>query len=139
MDNTKIYLKGGGVVLNPKGEVLVVCNTETKSWFLPKGGIEQGEDALSAAKREIYEESGVKDLKFIKELGTYERYQNMLGGGEDQSKMKRITIFLFKTNQINLTSSLEICESKWVSKEKVKDILTSLRDKEFFASILNKI
>ena len=47
----------GGVVLNKKGEVLVVSQRGT-SWSLPKGHIDKGEDALGAAKREIYEESG---------------------------------------------------------------------------------
>ena len=54
--------------LNKKGEVLVV-NQRGTSWSLPKGHIDFGEDALTAAKREIYEEAGITDLKIIKELG----------------------------------------------------------------------
>ena len=51
----------GGVVLNKKGEVLIV-NQYGNSWSLPKGHIEEGEEILEAAKREIYEESGIKNL-----------------------------------------------------------------------------
>ena len=63
----------GGVVTNAEGEVLVVSQRGT-SWSLPKGHIDPGENALAAAKREIYEESGIRDLELIRELGSYERH-----------------------------------------------------------------
>ena len=52
---------GGGVVLNEKGEVLVVSQ-RGNAWSLPKGHIEAGEDAIAAARRETLEESGLADL-----------------------------------------------------------------------------
>ena len=64
----------GGVVTNQEGKVLVVSQHGT-SWSLPKGHIDPGETALAAARREIYEESGIRDLEFVRELGTYERYR----------------------------------------------------------------
>ena len=51
----------GGVVLNNKGEILIV-NQHGNSWSLPKGHIEEGEEILEAAKRETYEESGIRNL-----------------------------------------------------------------------------
>ena len=45
----------GGVVKNKEGKILVVSQRGT-SWSLPKGHIEQGEDALQASRREIQEE-----------------------------------------------------------------------------------
>lgn len=56
----------GGVVLNKNEEILVV-NQNGNSWSLPKGHIDEGEEVLEAAVREIYEESGISKLKFIKE------------------------------------------------------------------------
>ena len=32
---------------------------------MPQGGIDAGEDPWSAAQRELYEETGVKDIEFI--------------------------------------------------------------------------
>ena len=66
-----ITYSAGGVVLNGSGQVLVV-NQRGNSWSLPKGHIDPGEDALTAARREIYEESGVSELDLVKELGSYE-------------------------------------------------------------------
>ncbi len=56
---------GGVVVVD--GFVLVV-NRCGIFWSLPKGRIEKGEEPLEAAKREIFEESGIKDLRFVKDL-----------------------------------------------------------------------
>src|ERR1700755_3050812 len=53
----------GGVVLNGAGQVLVVTQKGT-SWSLPKGHVEDGEDALAAARREIHEEAGVTQLEY---------------------------------------------------------------------------
>src|SRR6185436_8849208 len=97
----KKTFSAGGIVLNPQGDVLVVSQNGN-SWSLPKGHLDPGEDALSAAKREIEEESGVNNLTYIKELGTYERTRISLGNEAGPIPMKRITLFLFTTNQMNL-------------------------------------
>ena len=64
----------GGVVINPDFGIVVV-NQNYDSWSLPKGHVDPGETILEAAKREIYEESGVKQLDYIRELGCYERFK----------------------------------------------------------------
>src|SRR5688572_11362865 len=89
----------GGIVLNPLNEVAVVSQ-RGDSWSLPKGHIDPGETAQQAAAREVAEETGITQLVFIRELGSYERYRIGKGGlGEDTSELKRIHMFLFKTLQ----------------------------------------
>jgi 8-oxo-dGTP pyrophosphatase MutT (NUDIX family) len=51
---------GGGLVYNPKGEVLFIFRNG--KWDLPKGGTEKGEDIAQTAVREVEEETGVKGL-----------------------------------------------------------------------------
>ncbi len=129
----------GGVVVSPKGLILVV-NQNGNSWSLPKGHIDEGESTLDAAKREIYEESGVQKLQLIKELGTYERPKISIRGGDDVSETKRITLFLFKTTQTILRPvDPENPEARWVNALEVADLLTHPKDKDFFLSILPKI
>ena len=138
-NNVEKTKSAGGVVINKDGLVLVV-NQKGLSWSLPKGHIDEGESALDAAKREIYEESGVNQLQFISELGSYQRYKISLDGGDDMSEQKTITIFLFKTNQIELKpQDPENPEAKWIKVEDVVNLLTHRKDKEFFLSIINKI
>jgi 8-oxo-dGTP pyrophosphatase MutT (NUDIX family) len=125
----------GGVVTNDEGKVLVV-NQRGTSWSLPKGHIDPGESALAAAEREIYEESGIRDLKLIRELGTYERYKIGAGGGEDRSELKTITMFLFRTSEKVLRPvDPDNPEARWVERTKVVPLLTHERDKEFFQGV----
>ena len=125
----------GGVVTNNEGEVLVVSQ-RGRSWSLPKGHIDPGEDALAAAKREIYEESGIRDLELVRELGTYERHKISWDGGDDRSERKVITMFLFRTSEKNLKPvDPDNPEARWVEKSKVALLLTHDKDKEFFRRV----
>ena len=129
----------GGVVLNKRGQVLVV-NQKGKSWSLPKGHIEDQEDTLTAARREIYEESGLQDLKLVKPLGTYQRPRLGRDGGEDGSELKTLTFFLFQANGESLKPvDPDNPEARWVDREKVADLLTHPKDREFFIQILQEI
>jgi len=125
----------GGVVLNTRGEVLVV-NQNNNSWSLPKGIIDPGETALEAATREIYEESGITETRLIKELGSYERFRIAEEGGEDKTHLKHITMFLFATEQEELKPvDPANPEARWVSKDEVGALLTHPKDRSFFAEI----
>lgn len=133
----------GGVVRNPEGEIALV-EQHGSSWSLPKGGVEEGEDVLSTARREIFEETGLTDLKCLGELGSYERYSIGLDGkGEnpDWGKRKR-TFFLFTTNERDFRSNPhdeEITAVAWVTLDEALALLTHPRDKEFLQSVRSKI
>lgn len=137
--SSKIVESAGGVVLNPRGDVLVV-NQNQNSWSLPKGHIDPDESALEAAKREIYEESGVKTLRFVRALGSYERPRIGKDGGNDLSEIKRITLFLFTTTQERLCPvDPQNPEARWVPRSKVAALLTHAKDKVFFRALLKDL
>jgi len=129
----------GGVVIGNNNRILLVSQ-RNNVWSLPKGHIDPGENELQAAIREIYEESGVKELNLIKKLGEYSRYKIAKNNGDDKSELKTIHIYLFKTSQIKLKPiDPDNPEAIWVEKDKVVDCLTHKKDKEFFLSIINEI
>lgn len=129
----------GGVVVNPQGDILVV-NQGGVHWSLPKGHIEPGEDAITAAKREIGEEAGIDELAFVKELGTYERFRMNWDGTDNPEEFKEIVMFLFRTTQTALAPrDPDNPSAKWVLKREVSDILTHPKDKEFFRSIAKEL
>ncbi|EPG64955.1 RNA pyrophosphohydrolase [Leptospira wolffii] len=72
----KPYRKNVGmVVFNSKGEVLVGERHNFKgSWQFPQGGIDEGEEPLPAAKRELYEEVGISDSKLVSEYPEWIHY-----------------------------------------------------------------
>jgi ADP-ribose pyrophosphatase YjhB (NUDIX family) len=129
----------GGVVLNRDGQVLVVSQ-HGNSWSLPKGHINPGEDARAAAIREIKEESGLTDLKYIEDLGSYERHRIGIDGEEEKSELKTIEMFLYTTEQTDLLpEDPDNPEARWVDVDKVADLLTHKKDKEFFESVRDKL
>ena len=129
----------GGVVLNRAGQVLIV-NQKGTSWSLPKGHVEAGEDALAAARREIEEESGVAELDYVGECGSYSRYKIDADGGEDRSELKTIRMFLFTTVQSVLSpTGGDNPEARWVEREEVAGFLTHPKDREFFRSVLERL
>lgn len=130
----KKTVSAGGVVLNNNNEVLVV-NQQGTSWSLPKGHVETGEDLVEAAKREIKEESGITHLVFIKKLGRYRRPKIA-----DPTEIKTIHMFLFKTTQTDLKPiDPGNPQALWVNKDKVENLLTAEKDKEFFRRIKNQL
>lgn len=86
---------GGIVVRFEAGRPLIALAHEGKfrSYVLPKGGVEAGEDLETAARREIMEEAGLGDLQLLRYLGQRPRL--------DFEKRRWMTIhyFLFSTRQ----------------------------------------
>ncbi|MBT5856550.1 NUDIX domain-containing protein [bacterium] len=125
----------GGIVINLRGEILVVEQANSV-WSLPKGHIDPGEDALMAAKREIYEEAGVSPecLTLITELPSYKRYKIGWDGQDDHSELKEITFFVFRCSSMAV-KPIDPAHpvAKWVSKSKVITLLTHPKDKAFFS------
>jgi len=62
----KVVHAGGGLVTNPKNEVLFIFRSNV--WDLPKGRHEEGESIEETAVREVEEECGAEDLKLIRPL-----------------------------------------------------------------------
>ena len=74
----------GIVLLNDNNEVFVGKRIDNPKdfWQMPQGGVDKNENFLSAAKRELEEETSIKNVKLIKEIEgwlTYDLPENLLG------------------------------------------------------------
>ena len=131
MNIKNITESAGGIVLGINKKIILV-NQNHDSWSLPKGHIDPGENALEAARREIYEESGIKKLKFVKNLGHYERYKIGLDGKDDYSELKRIHLFLFSTSETVLNPIDPMNpEARWCNLDEALSLLTHQADKDY--------
>ncbi|MBI4087908.1 NUDIX hydrolase [Candidatus Kaiserbacteria bacterium] len=137
MKNTK---SAGGIVLNSRGEVALVQNGPGGFWGFPKGHVDEGEDDLSAAKREITEETGLEDLTHIGEFEAYGRHKGHPDGGDDTSEYKTIRMFLFRTSEETLSPrDPGNPQARWVPQNSVEELLTSSKDRDFFRSIAARL
>lgn len=80
----------GGVVFRPDGAVLLLRHLDG-TWVFPKGHLDPGEDALTAALREVEEEAGVQASCPDAGLTETTRYKNARG------TPRVITWFLLRT------------------------------------------
>ena len=139
MDKTKYVECAGAIIINNHQEVAIVSQNHD-SWSLPKGHIDPGESKIDAAKRELYEETGIKNAILIKYIGKYGRYKIGLDGQDDKSEHKTIFIYLFKSNQKKLEPiDPHNPEAKWVPYKKVEKKLTHPNDKKFFTKEIKAI
>ena len=74
----------GIVVLNQENKIFVARRIDNPKnfWQMPQGGIDEGEDFLTAAYRELKEETSITKVELIKELYgfiTYELPDHLLG------------------------------------------------------------
>ncbi|WP_182085980.1 RNA pyrophosphohydrolase [Aureimonas sp. ME7] len=61
----------GRRIAEPKGEM----DGALQLWQMPQGGIDEGEDALEAAKRELYEETGIRSVSLLDATKDWVRYE----------------------------------------------------------------
>ena len=66
----------GVVVVNTQGKVLMCARADQPGlqWQFPQGGIEKGEDIIVAARRELYEETGIVSVTLLHVLPEKLRY-----------------------------------------------------------------
>ena len=128
----------GIVVLNKENKVFVAKRIDNPKnfWQMPQGGVDEGEDFLKAAYRELEEETSIKNVKLIKELDgtiTYELPDRLLGliwkGKYRGQKQKWFLMrFVGMDNEINIkTKHPEFLEWKWVELDKITDLVVDFK------------
>jgi len=128
----------GIVLLNKENKVFVAKRIDNKKdfWQMPQGGVDVNEDFLSAAYRELEEETSINNVKLIKELEgliEYELPKSLLGviwNGKYRGQEQKwfIMRFLGKDNEINIkTKNPEFCEWKWINLENITDLVVEFK------------
>src|SRR5919206_2291280 len=90
--------------------VFLLLHYASGHWDFPKGNIEDGEDELQAAYREIFEETGIKNVHFLKGFRKKIQYYYRRG---DLLIRKEVIFYLAKTNTKEITLSNEHIGYAW--------------------------
>jgi len=128
----------GIVVLNKNNKVFVAKRIDNQKnfWQMPQGGVDKGEDYLTAAYRELEEETSIKNVDLIKELDgliSYELPKDLLGviwkgkyRGQEQKWF--VVRFLGQDSEIDIkTKNPEFCEWKWINLENITDLVVDFK------------
>lgn len=103
--------------------LLLHYHLKSDYWDFPRGNLEQGENSIEAAKREIREETGLaeKDIglmsDFREEVQWFYIFQTI-------RRLKHVTYFLAEAKKREIKLSEEHIEYKWLSFEKAYEQLT---------------
>ena len=131
--------KGVGIVLvNSENKVFVAKRIDNPKnfWQMPQGGVDKDEDLLTAAFRELKEETSIEKVELIKEIDgktTYELPDNLLGiiwKGKYRGQEQKWFLMRFKgkDSEINLkTLRPEFLEWKWVEIDKITNTVVNFK------------
>ena len=139
----------GIIVLNEDNKIFVAKRIDNPKnfWQMPQGGVNEGEDFLSAAFRELEEETSIKKVKLIKEIDeetTYLLPKHLLGiiwkGRYKGQKQKWFLMkYLGNDNEINInTKKPEFLDWKWIDVDHITDVVVDFK-LEVYKKIQKKI
>jgi putative (di)nucleoside polyphosphate hydrolase len=128
----------GIVILNKENKIFVAKRIDNPKnyWQMPQGGIDDGEDFLSAAYRELEEETSIKKVELIKEIDgitTYMLPKHLLGiiwkGKYKGQKQKWFLMrYLGNDEEINInTNTPEFLDWKWIELDKITDVVVDFK------------
>ena len=144
------YRSGVGiVVLNKDNKVFVAKRIDNPKnfWQMPQGGVDKNEDYLSAAYRELEEETSIKSVELISELDgliTYDLPDHLLGiiwKGRYKGQTQKWYLMRFTGNdeEINIkTKHPEFLQWKWVELDQITDLVVKFK-LELYKEVKDKV
>ena len=140
----------GAIVINHESKIFVgkrIDFPKKDKWQMPQGGVNPGENLLSAMRRELLEETSIKSIKILKEIDEWTEYElpNYLLGkiwkGKFRGQKQKwfITKFTGTDDEINIkTSNPEFMEWKWENLENLPKIIVDFK-KNLYEELIIKI
>ena len=152
MENNKLPLRigVGAIVINKENKIFVGKRKDHPNgdkWQMPQGGVNKGEDLLKAMKRELEEETSIKNIQILKEMDGWTEYElpNYLIGkiwrGKYRGQKQKWFVLKFTGNddEINIkTNHPEFIEWKWANPEDLPRIIVDFK-KKLYEKLLQKI
>jgi putative (di)nucleoside polyphosphate hydrolase len=139
----------GIAILNSKNKVFVGKRKDNPfdKWQMPQGGVNSNEPLLTAMKRELEEETSIKNIEILSELNQwleYELPENLIGKiwkGKYRGQKQKWFIVRFTglESEINInTKCPEFIEWKWIDMNLLPDLIVKFK-KHIYKDVLIKL
>ena len=139
----------GIIVLNKQNKIFVGKRKDNPGdkWQMPQGGVDEGENYITAMRRELLEETGIQNIEIIKEVDKiyqYELPKNLVGviwKGKYRGQKQKwfITRFLGEEKEINLnTKHAEFIDWKWIEPKFLPEVIVNFK-KDLYLNLLKEI
>ena len=151
MKEQKLPLRTGVgiIVLNKQNKIFVGKRKDNPGdkWQMPQGGVDEGEDYITAMRRELLEETSIQNIEIIKEIDKiyqYELPKNLVGiiwKGKYRGQKQKwfITRFLGEEKEINLnTKHAEFIDWKWIEPKFLPEVIVNFK-KDLYLNLLKEI
>ena len=151
MSEKKLPMRNGVgiIILNNENKIFVGKRKDNPidKWQMPQGGIDKGENYISATKRELLEETSIKSIKIIKEIDGYFEYElpkhliGIIWKGKYRGQKQKwfIAKFLGEEKEINLnTSNPEFIEWKWIYPNELPEVIVDFK-RDLYKKLLKEI
>ena len=128
----------GAIVLNSENKIFVGkrADNPVDKWQMPQGGVDKGENFISAMRRELKEETSIQNIKILKQIDQWFEYElpkNLLGiiwkGKFRGQKQKWFVVrFVGNESEINLkTKHPEFIEWKWIKLDDLTKVIVDFK------------
>jgi putative (di)nucleoside polyphosphate hydrolase len=134
----------GRRIAEPDGEM----SGASRLWQMPQGGIDPGEDALAAARRELYEETGIRSVSLLAEAPDWINYDlppHLVGialKGKYRGQTQRWFAFRFEGDEDEIAidpppggHAAEFDQWAWKKMEELPDLIVPFKRDVYLAVI----
>ncbi len=142
------YREGVGMmVFNDKKKIFVGKRIDNQeAWQMPQGGVNENESRETAAKRELFEETGIQSIRIIQKSNKkyiYDLPEHLIGKiwkgkyrGQKQDWF--LMKFLGPDSEVNINQKHpEFNEWKWVDLDELPNLIVSFK-KDLYLSVIKE-